>query len=394
MTSIAQLATAGAGAATDLLPISQGGGDNAYAIRPGALAIAQTVFASPVPRTLEGRLADVFSIEDAGVTHDPAGARIAANTAAYLDALTKTSGIARLRHRAGLSVVASPIILSAPIHLEIDGLLQLAPAVNAGLLMLGGSGNVITGSGTFDGNKANQTGTGTGGYGIANASGGITDAIIGGGLTIQNCYNWPLNITQSSNVRVNQITLLNSGNSPQFANGCSNSHIENGYISGIADEGFAFYGGAVNCSARNLRITLCNSGVNIFSDTFQTAPCSGVEVIGCTSWNNTLSGFVVSTNGISAIHDKIKFLGNISTGNNSGASASGSEFYLNAVKNFSLVGNTASDTVGASSAGVELTATAQYGTIADSTISNIGTSGTNNVGVNFGGGLGVVYNGG
>lgn len=355
--------------------------------------VSQTVFASPVPRDISGRLSDVYSIEDAGVVNDPDGVRIAANTAAYLDAWAKVSGRARLRHKAGLSIVVSPLILSAPIYLELDGLLQLAPAVNAGLLMLGGSNNVITGNGVLDANRANQTGMGTGGYGIATPNGGLTGGLIEG-VTVQNAYNWPLNVVASKNFTVRKVTLQNSGNSPEFASGCDNCHLIDSDIIGINDEGFAFYGGVTNSSAQFVRVSGCNSGINVFADTAQPNPCSNIEMIGCRAWGNQNAGFAVSTNGVSAIHSGVKLLGNFSYGNNSSLFSTGCEVYLNAVKAWSVEGNHLYGTLGASSIGLNMSATAEYGTIGGNTIYDIGSSGTNGVGVQFGGGAGVVYRGG
>jgi hypothetical protein len=332
------------------------------------------------------------SIEDFGVVDDPNGQYVQQNYAAYMAAIARVNGQARLRHRAGLTVVVPQMASTNPIYLELDGLLKLAPNVNQGVLGLTGSGNVITGNGAIDGNKSNQTGIGTGGYGISATGSGISNSLIRG-ITIQNCYDWPFNIANSNSVTVELCNLLNSGNSPEFVNS-NNCHLLNNFISGINDEGFAFYGGVTNSSAIGNTITNCDSGINVFSDTVSSAPSSNLIIRGNVLYGNTLSGISVATNGVNVVHTEIDISDNTSYGNNTGLNTGGSEIYMSSVNNFTLANNRCNGTKGASSAGINFLSTANYGILDGNRIYNIGSTGSTNVGIQFSGNLGIVYLGG
>lgn len=58
------------------------------------------------------------SVTDFGVVHDPEGDQIAANTQAYLAAITACSGQARLYHPPGITAILNPLVIKVPTHLN------------------------------------------------------------------------------------------------------------------------------------------------------------------------------------------------------------------------------------------------------------------------------------
>jgi hypothetical protein len=267
-------------------------------------------------RSMAARLADIVSIEDFGVVDDPTGAYVAANTAAYQNAISVAAGAARLRHRTGLSVVVSTLLLPSNAYLELDGLITLAPAVNGPVLHVTGSGVIIRGYGTINGNRSAQTAPGGGCAGINTAPSGAANLLIED-ITITNCYAWPFNLTNIDGCWVNRVKATNCTNSAEFGGQSNNCWADQCQFSGIPDDTFAFYQGCTNSGiTRSILSGGGAYGVIILTDGGNTNYSSNILVA-----DNTITG--MSAGGLSASvssvttqdHQNIKFLRNYLSGN-------------------------------------------------------------------------------
>jgi hypothetical protein len=217
-----------------------------------------------------------------------------------------------------LNCYVGTVLIPAKTNLVIDGTLTLVAATNGPVLQVRGGPFSITGSGTINGNKSAQTAAGAGCAGInSNPSYPVTGGFIAN-LIITNCYNWPINMVAMSNLMCLNLTLTNSGNSPEFAASSNNCWFYGGVISGINDDSFAFYQGATNCgilgteisggtgygvvvlddgvspgvgsnhiTIRDLNITGCAAGaVGVYTNSPATAPHSDIVIDNVSSRGN------------------------------------------------------------------------------------------------------------
>lgn len=230
-------------------------------------------------RPLSNLFSDVYSIEDFGVVNDPTGIHIAANTIAYQNALNTSAGLARLLHKAELTVYHTGLTIPANTQWELNGTIILAPNANNPCLTVPNSNWTLTGIGVIDGNKTNNSSGTYGGAGIwtpNNAAGGTILTSIPApsnvyisGITIQNCVNWPVCIANTTNCIIERCTFLNSGSAPRFVNNCVNCHARFNVINGISDYAFAIYQGGSFCSITD-NYAINSSCFSILTDSSST----------------------------------------------------------------------------------------------------------------------------
>jgi hypothetical protein len=189
-------------------------------------------------------------------------------------------------------------------HLTINAQIRLGPNASKTVFNIKNASNIIIdGSGIIDGNRTMQKNCrGCAGVNALHGS-NITVGSIASRLTIKNVVNWPVNIVKVNGAQMLNLTLLNSGNSVEFAAG-TNACLASGLrISGIQDEGFAFYGGAYNCKIENSVITNSSaSGVSLLNDRAQKSPSHDIIIDNVESFNNSLAGIEINT-GIGGIGD-------------------------------------------------------------------------------------------
>lgn len=285
-------------------------------------------------RTIQSKLREVADVTDFGVVHDPAGEHVAANTAAYQQAILACSGLRRLRHRAGLTTVLVPLTLGVPTHLELDGQIQLAPDSNAAVVTLETSNVVIEGKGEIDGNLSRQQGgVGTALAGIAANSYQtnsttlvrpskplILDNVRIKGITIRNVFNWPVSLGYVDDCILDDVDMLDSGSSPQFIFSSNNCWLLRSRIAGITDGGFVFYQGATGCGARGNSVWGCHDGIGVYCDDSTMAPDYYVTITDNLVYNNRDSGIGITTGGANPARNQQRIMvsSNILWGNNTG----------------------------------------------------------------------------
>ena len=179
-------------------------------------------------------------------------------------------------------------------HITINGQLILAANANNSVITINRNNNIIIdGSGIIDGNR-NQNPPCTAPLGCAGVNAyNATNITVGGTsgtLTIQNAKMWPVNIVLTNGSVMQNLRLLNSGNSVEFAMGTHNCLATNITISGIDDEGFAFYGGVYDCTIQNSDISNSLDGVSILNDGDQSEEVHDVNIINVESHDNNASG--------------------------------------------------------------------------------------------------------
>lgn len=223
----------------------------------------------------------------------------------------------------GTYLINATILVPGNIQLYIYGNMNMANAANQSFIQVTGNNVVIAGSGTLDGNRANQT---TFGAGIVTNT-GISNLRIDG-LTIQNQYYWPISLGSVTNAWVTNCRLLNSGSASQFSINCYNCWASNLYISGCADYGWCFYGGPQRCGLTNSYITNCTPNCGVLSDTGQTAPCYDIVIANnvfnqdTNSLVNRAGVYVANNTGnVNGTHKSITITGNIIRGGTSYANS-------------------------------------------------------------------------
>lgn len=343
---------------------------------------AATVKASGASRAraLSALLGDVRSVADFGVVGDGATDDTIAMQAALAAA-------GRLYVPPSMTCLVGTLSVSSNTCLTIDGTLTLKASTNSNLLSLSGVGNVVVdGIGTLDGNKANN------GSGTANRAGisvaSCTDVTILG-VKIQNCVNWPINVTASTNVVLGRVRAANSGNSVEFAAGSSNCWASEMEISGIGDEGFAFYGGVFQCGLFASTVTgSAASGVSVLNDSAQAAPCKDIVIEGNVIHGNALSGIEVNSGtGGAGAHSGVAIVGNRVFGNDTSGQGIPAGIYLGQVSGGLVSSNSCSrnGSAGSATSGISLASGASYVNVVGNVICDEGVGGTNGVGVTLSG---------
>lgn len=186
----------------------------------------------------------------------------------------------------GQPYMTTGITLPSGTDLLLLGTIMLMPNSAAGVVTASLANNVaIRGTGTIDGNRAAQATHPGGMAGLAIDQ--CSHVRVSSGITLQNSYHWPLNVTRSDDVAVDGIYMLGGGSANEFAEGSSNCWLTNSLIDGTGngDYNFCFYGGVTNSGAignvsRNAGAGTVGAGpgIGILSDTGQPAPCSNIVI--------------------------------------------------------------------------------------------------------------------
>jgi hypothetical protein len=240
------------------------------------------------------------------------------DTAAIQNILNAYAGKAIvLVPNAGNAYMVSGLTLPSGADLLLYGTILLQPDSPAAVVAVNNASSVtIRGSGIIDGNKAAQA---THPGGMAGLSVYGANNVKVSGITLQNAYNWNLNVVGSSTkVFVDSVIMLGGGNANEFAQGSSDCWLTNSVIDGtdMADYAFCFYGGVTNSGA--IGNTVRNAGANtgtpppgigVLSDSAQPAACSNIVIadniihgcagsgIACISpAGNPQTGIVISNN--------------------------------------------------------------------------------------------------
>lgn len=275
-------------------------------------------------------------------------------------------------------IIGSQLNVPSNTRLIIDGTIKLKNEAKANMLYLNGVTNVvIEGSGTIDGNRANQTSPPSPIAGIYVVPGCSYVTIKG--LTIKNCYNWAVNVVQSNNVLLDSIVTSYSGNSTEFAQNSYDCYARNIEVHHIDDYGFAFYGGCYNCGITDSILHHNNiDGISLISDSGQPYDNYDISIIGNTCYNNNYSGISLISHVASPKDNySITIIGNkLHHNNQSNIAGQGGIWVRNATK-VTIKGNTIhhDGNGGNSSVGINVNPQTQTVTdiiITDNTIYNEG----------------------
>ncbi len=120
-------------------------------------------------------------------------------------------------------------------------------------------------------------------------------------VTFQNAWYWDVNVTRTTNARLDRVSILNGRVANEFADGCDNCWISNSYITGATEDGgFVFYGGVTNSGIVGCVSTgAFVSGIAVYSDVAQPAPCSNIVIANNIVHNCGTGGISVGTDGTS-----------------------------------------------------------------------------------------------
>ncbi|MBS1060762.1 right-handed parallel beta-helix repeat-containing protein [Gluconobacter sp. Dm-44] len=307
--------------------------------------------------TLAGKMKQLVMVTDFGVVHDPNGENVTANSIAYLNAITMTSGQARLHHPQNITAVLNPMIFKVPIHLELAGTIMLARDTNASIIELQSSNIVIDGLGTgiLDGNRTGQVG------GVGTALAGITanctttsaamplppaDPIAISSIRIRNLkiksvFNWPISLGFISDCRVEGCTFHDSMSSPQFIFSVDNCWFNHNHVYDITDGGFVFYQGNRHCGATGNIIHDCHDGIGVYCDNDQMSADMFVTIQGNIVYNNRDSGIGLTTGGSNPVllQQRVIVAGNILANNNTGGRSGGGSIGIVGAQGVLIDGN-------------------------------------------------------
>jgi len=357
------------------------GVDNITPTQPGVPDAAFPKSMVNLGQLQNGSIVPTISLLRLGVVDDPTGMYISANTTALINALENSSEKYSVWLPPSAFIVVDTIALSKAISLRLDGTIQMASSVNNYLMLLSGSGNHIYGSGTLDGNSSGQS---TAGGGIGCASGGVSNSLLEN-ITIQHTFNWPIDLTNITNVNVRKLSMINSGNSPQFRIAAANSSIDSCLISNIGDGGFAFYEDCTDCSATNNIVTGCtNAGISVYLDNNTESPSSVILISGNRISGNKSSAVAVATAtaSTSPTNNRVLITGNICSGNNTAGLSGSADIQLSSstlvdISANYLLGNGSSAASGEYAYGVFIDANSSFVTVKDNVIGNVGSSAAN-----------------
>lgn len=311
------------------------------------------------------------------------------DTTAAQAAITAASGKAVLVFpKTGSNCIVGQLSVPSNSILQIDASFFLKAGNNQTILyVVSNFVNVdIHGTGTLDGNQANQTGT-SGGIQVLPGAGTNFSAA---GLTITDVKNWPVNITGITYARLSYLTLTNSGNSPEFAVGCNSCFADHLHIDHInSDYGFAFYGGVFNSGISFSEVENSGAGgIVVLNDSGQAAINHDIMIQGNTVHGNVSTGIESASGpvGGNGNNTSITIVGNRVFNNNTGNGTGHADISLTAVSISNVMGNTIGPSGNGSNGitGIGLSAFTNTVLITGNTIFNEGVGGTNGVGISLG----------
>jgi hypothetical protein len=309
------------------------------------------------------------------------------DTSVFQNAVNSLAGVSVVYVPPGATCLVSSIYVLSNSIIQIDGTVKLLNGQNSAVFTVanGASNVAFIGFGTIDGNRANQTATGSGGAGIN--SGSSASNVLVRDLTIQNTYNWPLNFVGINGGLVSNVKMVNGGNSVEFAVGSTNCWMVNSSINGINDGAFSFYGGVTYSGLVNSSITgsTVSSGVGVYNDTAQPAASHDILISGNTVFANQTQGINVTTAGTATAQNyNVRIVNNNVYGNDIGATQIGAVLISNA-HNVLLSGNQIHNNGNSAltSAGIKLDNTDTNIAIIGNAIFDEGQGGTLGVGINF-----------
>lgn len=278
---------------------------------------------------------------------------------------------------------AETLSLPASTHLLIDGTVILAADVAIDILTVGGSGILIEGIGTLDGNSSNQTAANTG---IAIKSGVAPVGVAVHGLTIQDTSGPAVALVNVTNGTLDGLTFSNNTVRATIGNGCSNCRATNLTVSGGGDIGLAFYDGATACGVSGSWFSGNATNIAVVADAAGSNACSHITIA-----NNTCAAATGSSPGIAILsvsgttHSAITITGNETYGNGGGGIA------LSAVSDCTVSSNNCHDDTGVEIAVGSSTTTAACSlvSVVDNTCAASSTTGT--VGISVAAASGTIH---
>jgi len=304
------------------------------------------------------------------------------DSTAIQSAITTYAGIAPvlIPNTGNPCLVSATISVPSNSHIIIDGTVKLAAAANIDVFKIATSAANVTfeGSGTIDGNSSNQTGGTSGGIDSISASNvTIRD------LTIKNTRNWPVNIVGTNTCYLGNLTLINGGNSVEFAAGSTNCWAYGLHISTITDHGFAFYGGVTHSGIIGGSVSgATGHGVVVLDDSAQTAASHDITISGVSVSGSTGHGIGVESDNSEPANYNIVISGNTLTGNGLGSTGAGGVLVDFGI-NVSITGNVISDDGSQSSGatGIKMLGTNNLISVKNNQIYNEGQGSTSGVGI-------------
>jgi hypothetical protein len=358
------------GGTSTFLPLSGG-------IMTGPLTVTAT--GANTARSVQDRFRDLINVLDYGAKGDGT----TDDTSAIQAALTAGGGKypVWIPNTGSNYIISGTFSLPSNTHLIIAGTLFLANGANCNMFSTtGGNYFLIEGGGTLNGNRANQ-GPNTGG---GQFSGGIqfinANNITIRDLTINEFYNWPVNIATCNVVVLDNLNISGSNSSVEFAAQSFNCWASRLRINNINDEAFAFYGGCYNCGIVNSIITGGTAdGISVLNDNAQKQLCHHILISGNVVTGAGISGISIAqgSGGVGNHHDII-IADNLLYGNNQTNNNSRGGIFNQYGDRVSMLGNTIhSDGVGTNSSfGVYLGPGTSYNKLIGNTIYNEGQGGT------------------
>ncbi len=310
-----------------------------------------------------------------GVHDDTAAIQAAVNAAAG-------NGPCLIGQQSDTFMIGKSVVVPNNSELIINGTCIAAPAMNNTMFLMDAStfNVVIRGNGILDGNKSAQTAPGpsqTNAIAVPNGS-GVHHLTIRD-ITIQNCYNGPFNLVDVHDVLLDNLTLLDCGNAAGFAATSAttsyNCWAVNCHISGLNDEGFAFYGGVFQSGISNslLHGQTSGSGISVLNDSSQTNPCHDITIENNICYGNSMSGIECNSGqSIPVNNEGITIKNNIIFNNTLDG------IQLGAAKSSLVAGNLSHDNNGG---GIHLENSSIFVNIVGNHIRNEGQGGTNGVGI-------------
>jgi hypothetical protein len=271
------------------------------------LAMGGVLASMSKPAHATGPTQSIFNVLDY-TGGDTAAIQAALNAAA-------NNGVCLIPERGTPYVITSAINVPTNSYVILMGTIQLGANANTLMLSLG-SRVTICGTGTIDGNRSNQHPTPS--QGLAGIYAYNVSNIYISGITVTNCYHWPVNIVGTSHATLENCSFGNSGNSTEFAGGSSQCWAVGCTFTGGADELFCFYGAVTDSGISRCILNggTTGAGISILNNAGNTGASQRISICHNICGGNWLSGIAIATgSGATLQHQDISICGNILHGN-------------------------------------------------------------------------------